>query len=443
MPPMVTSFFAVTTLFFILKTTRLQKYNTLEQTILLFLIILMPAFWSKAGVIHPEFMMTFFLSASIYYLGFNKSLYGSEFWKGIVLWGFAIGTKVTAVFFAPAVLGIIIWKWKNKEISFQVALWSLVVIGSVILVLFVICNPYLISPRAAKVWWASLQTAMISNATNHGLIGNVSLQEKIIKGVGRFFPLPLFIVLLISAIWFIVKAWKTKELTVNALIALFVITYTSYLLFRVNKNWGSYYLSPMLIGTPLIISAVKEIKAVKKLKTIALILLFAAVLIQGYSFGGRFIERIVFRMDDKMSIWPSQRDFIGTESDVVEKNELLRVANENADLIKPYVGKDTILYIKPYIISDYSAIGLTHNKVVTIWGPLNLGQINRSDLIVISKYSPCFQKDLSKYRNSAALQQKKQQVEGWMSGRGEFTLVDQNARLLIFQRKQFSVKNNI
>ena len=115
LPPMVTSFFAGATLYYILKITRLQKYTALEQIILLSLIILMPGFWYGAGIIHPEFMMTCFLCASIYYLGSSKSLYSRGFWKGIVLWGFAVGTKLTAVTFAPAVLGVIIWKWKHKE----------------------------------------------------------------------------------------------------------------------------------------------------------------------------------------------------------------------------------------------------------------------------------------------------------------------------------------
>ena len=438
MPYIVSSFFAGATLYFILKITRLQKYTALEQIILLSLIILMPGFWLHSYAFHPEFMMTCFLCASIYYLGSSKNLYSKEFWKGVVLWGFAVGTKLTAIFFAPAVLGMIIWKWKNKEISFQVALWSLAAIGSVILVLFFILTPYLIYPPRAKLWWLNIQRLMESNATNHGLGNLVSLQQKVIYGVGGYFPLSLFIVVLIIAIFFIAKAWETEELTANTLIALFVLPYTLYLLFAVNKDVSTYYLAPMLISTPLITSAVKEIKAVKKFETVAVILLFAAVLIQGYSFGGSFIERIVLRMDDKVII--DSNSVSGWESVVYEKNELRGIANEDADLVKPYVGKDTVLYIPPYTISDYSAIGLTHDKIVTIWGFFREGYVNRennpSDLIVIGKKGLFLSEEsLSKMTNQTAWRQHKQLIEGWMSGRGEFTLVDQNARLLIFQRK--------
>ncbi|MFC1826750.1 hypothetical protein ACFLZQ_02320 [Thermodesulfobacteriota bacterium] len=448
LPPIVTSFFAGATLYYILKATRLQKYTALEQIILLSLIILMPGFWYGAGIIHPEFMMTCFLCASIYYLGSSKSLYSREFWKGIVLWGFAIGTKLTAVTFAPAVLGMIIWKWKNKEISFQAALSCLAAIGSVILGLFVILTPYLIYPPGAMKWWKAIQMRMLGSVTPDGWMGLWSLQEKVIKGIGEYFPLSLFFVVLISAIWSIAKAWKTEALTVNTLIALYVLPYTLYLLFPGSQTFSGYYLPTMLLGASLITTAVKEIKAVKKLKTVAVILLFAAVLIQGYSFGGSFIERIVHRMDDKM--FTNSRGFLSNELVVDEKSELLRFAHEDAALIKPYVDTDTVLSVSAYTISDYSAIGLTHDKVVTVFGLLREWYFNRekspSDLIVISKKDAYFSEEwLSKMTNQtqADWRQAKQLIEGWMSGRGEFTLVDQNARLLIFQRKNFSGKSSV
>ena len=59
-PRMVSSFFAVLSLYFIYKTS--LKYTTkINSFLLIVLIVSMPGFWANAMWFHPDWMMTFFI----------------------------------------------------------------------------------------------------------------------------------------------------------------------------------------------------------------------------------------------------------------------------------------------------------------------------------------------------------------------------------------------
>lgn len=444
LPRIVTSIFAIITLFYLLKIAQLQKANILEQVILLFLIVLMPGFWTNATWFHPDYMMTAFLCASIYYLSLDNKQYGKHFRIGIILWGFAIATKIQAITFAPVLLGMIIWKLYKRKIGIHAAFRLISIAGIIILGTFVVTNPYIIHPLGAKAWWNVFQANILSNATNHGLTGDVTLWQKLSVAVGGYyFSVPLFALMLLSAVWHIIKDWKSNQLTANSLIAFYVLANIIYLLFAVNKAWNHYYLAPLLMGTILIISAVKQIRAMPKALLISWALLFSVIIIQSYSFGDRFIERIVLRSDRKII----SADSLNRGKQVIHReDELLALSHENTDFIKSYIDADTVLAISPYTVFDYVSLDMKYDEVKIIYGPLREEYFhyseknkNPANLIVLRKNDIYFSKErLSMRIDQTGYLHAKQFIEKWQTGQGEFSLVAQNAKLLIFRKVKSS-----
>jgi len=434
LPRIVTSTFAIITLFYLLKILQLQKANILEQVILLFLIVLMPGFLIHAAWFNPNYMMAAFLCASIYYLSLDNNQYGKHFWIGIILWVFAVAAaKIQAITFAPVLLGMIIWKLYKREMNFYTAFRLISITGIIILVIFVVTNPYIIHPLGTKVWWNAFENNMLSNVTNHGALGNVTLWQKLSGAVGNsYLSMPLFALMLLSAVWFIIKEWQSKQLTANSLIAFYVLANLIYLLFAVNKAWDSYYLAPLLMGTILIISAIKQIRVIPKTLVISWILLFSVIIIQSYSFGGSLVERIALRLNDN------------------RENELLMLSHENTNFIKSYIDADTVLGASPKIVFDYVSLGLKYNQVRLINGPLRekfFEEQNKynskvykllfrpANLILIMKDDIYFnEKRLSLRRDQKGYQHAKQLIERWKTGQGKFRLVAHNSKLLIFKR---------
>lgn len=445
LPRIMTSIFAIITLFYLLKIAQLQKATILQQIILLCLIVLMPGFWTNATWFHPDYMMAAFLCASIYYLSLDNNQCGKYFWIAILLWGFATATKIQAVTFAPVLLGMIIWKLNKRGIGLHTAFRLISISGIIVLVTFVILNPYIVHPLGAKAWWSAFQSNMLSNATNHGVIGDVTIWKKISQAIGNYyFSVPLFALMLLSAVYHIVKDWRANQLTANSLIAFYVLPNIIYLLFAVNKAWNHYYLAPLLMSTILIISAIKQpIRATYRPKALVISLAFFAIIIQSYSLGGNFVERIASRIDRKIV----SADMLHRGKRVVHReDELLTLSRENTDFIKSYINKDTILAISPYTVFDYVSVGLKYDEVRVIYGPLreiyfNYSEKNKNpvNLIVLRKNDIYFKKErLSVRVDQAGYQHARQLIEKWQTGNGEFSLIAQNANLLIFKRQNSS-----
>jgi 4-amino-4-deoxy-L-arabinose transferase-like glycosyltransferase len=443
LPRIVTSIFAIITLVYLLKIMQLQKANILEQVLLIVLIALMPGFWTNATWMHPDYMMAAFLCASIYYLSTSISTNekNHKFWLGIILWGLAVATKIQAVTFAPVLLGIVIWKWHNHETSLKEALRLLVISGLIILVIFIITNPYIIHPRGAVAWWNTFTANMLSNATNHGLVGAVSLSQKLSIAVGNYYlSIPLFALMMLSALWFLVKDWVNKQLTANSLIALYALPNIAYLLFAVNKDWEHYYLAPLLIGTVLIVNILKLLPK----NSMICLSMVVLVVIQIYSFSNDFKERIMLRLDEKVV---SADSLHRNKKIIYQESNLLALAQENTNFVKPYINEDTILAISPYTAFDYGYLGMKYDKVKIIYGPLREEYFEYSEkhkrkgtkpvnLIILRLNDTYFNEQrLSKMVDQEGYQHAKQLIDDWKKEQGEFSLLVQNARLIIFKKK--------
>ena len=115
-------------------------------------------------------------------------------------------------------------------------------------------NPYVIHPKGANAWFQVFISNIESNASNHGIFGDLSLLFKIKNAIELFYvPMVLFIVLLLLSLIALYKEWKSKQLRLSGMAAAYILPNIIYLLFFVNKAWNHYFL-PVFMMSPLIFS---------------------------------------------------------------------------------------------------------------------------------------------------------------------------------------------
>jgi len=99
-PRIVSSLFAVGSLFIIYKISR-KLTNNLSSYLIILLVLSMPGFWRNATWFHPDWMMTFFILLSIFFYSKDEFNIKKYFWYGTLAFGFAISTKLQAITFYP------------------------------------------------------------------------------------------------------------------------------------------------------------------------------------------------------------------------------------------------------------------------------------------------------------------------------------------------------
>src|SRR3989339_380137 len=237
-PKMVTSVFALTTLLYSYKFCKLYLSKLISFLVPLTLVF-MPGFWSFATWFHPDWMMTAMLIITTYYLAKDKFLYANYYWLAIICFGFALSFKFQALTFLPL---IILYCFNDFFIKSALS----------ILIIFIFSNPYLLHPVGYRIFFKSLNDNLISNVTNHGVSGTISLAEKIFTVLARDFVSPvIFFPIVIVSLYFSFFYFKRKD--IFSIIAINFAINLVYLLFFVNKAWGWYYLPVIVSGFLLLI----------------------------------------------------------------------------------------------------------------------------------------------------------------------------------------------
>jgi hypothetical protein len=373
-PKMVTSLFALISLIYVYKFARFYL-NQLISLTLVTIIILMPGFWSNATWFHPDWMMTSFLLVAIYFLAKDHFLYSKYYWLAIILFGLAASVKFQAVTFLPI---LFLYCFNDLFISFNfldLSKKGFVFIKSLIVVffIFIISNPYLLHPIGYRVFIKSLNDNLISNATNHGVVGTVSISDKIFLVIGRDFISPfIFIPILIIAFCLSLFYFRRKD--IFSTIAINFIINLAYLLFFVNKGWGWYYLPVIICGVLLFISIISRFNFKIQVATAVVFL----------------VVHFIFNFNNWQGIFGAQ-----FEKNNFEKN--FKISNFVVESLKGKinVNEDNFL-ISAFTGFEFDKLGVGYNHIHLINGPFSEAMIDEEyyKKTVLTGYGD----DLSIYR---------------------------------------------
>ena len=357
-PRLVTGFFAVASLLVIYRFARLYL-EKIPAVLFATFFITMPAFWYNATWFHPDWVMTFFLLATAFCLARDYGHFGRHFYAGIICYGLAVAFKYQAITFFPLIGLYIFYDLGTLRIPTQLRaklktfLVSLASIGSI----FLIANPYILHPMGWRAFSTSFVQNMLSNATNHGNSGVVSVSEKISEAITSYYCNILFVFLLLVATTWLVTRYRTdRERSIFIMLAANFLVNIAYLLFFVNKAWQVYYLPVITTGLLVTLAFIRHIPP-KRLT----VYLLCALLIQIVSFNTTYITTLTMSRDKAAA-----PDFI-----TYSPQEQLVLQNFIHHTLAGRVPPTAIVLISAYTPFQFEAVGLPFENVNTIYGALD------------------------------------------------------------------------
>ena len=443
-PRLINTLFMAVSLYIMTKLVEQFHKNLFDKILALFFVILMPGIWINAMWFHPDYMMITFLMASIYMLFRSNKIGDGFYWLSVLFWGISVAVKVQAVTFAPVLIWSVWIMIRNKSGSehfVKILISSFVTI----VIIFIILNPYVLHPKGANAWFQFFVSNIESNASNHGRVGELSLLFKIKNAIELFYtPLVLFIVMLFLSLIAIYKEWKSKQLRLSGMAAIYILPNSLYLLIFVNKAWHHYYL-PIFIMSPLVFSfgvnLLRDRFSFNFIWTRAIF--FLLVITQIVVFSPKLRDLIELRLNggtisaDSINKYEPQIVFESDESD----KEI-----EVYELIKDYLRYDSVILKSPYLPFPFKDSGLSYGQIRIIFGPLSNAayerRVSRSGIIhkeathiLIRKDDVYFEKDLlQKMVNIEAYIIAINTIQKWILGEGQYRLIKQSSCCYLFEK---------
>jgi len=443
-PRLINTLFMAVSLYIMTKLVEQFHKNLFDKILALFFVILMPGIWVNAMWFHPDYMMITFLMASIYMLFRSNKIGDGFYWLSVLFWGISVAVKVQAVTFAPVLIWSVWIMIRNKSGSehFVKILFSSFV---TIVIIFIILNPYVLHPKGANAWFQFFVSNIESNASNHGRVGELSLLFKIKNAIEFFYvPLVFFILMLLLSSIAIYKEWKSKQLRLSGMAAIYILPNSLYLLIFVNKAWHHYYL-PIFIMSPLVFSfgvnLLRDRFSFNFIWTRAIF--FLLVITQIVVFSPKLRDLIELRLNggtisaDSINKYEPQIVFESDESD----KEI-----EVYELIKDYLRYDSVILKSPYLPFPFKDSGLSYGQIRIIFGPLSNAaferRVSRSGIIhkeathiLIRKDDVYFEKDLlQKMINIEAYIIAINTIQKWILGEGQYKLIKQSSCCYLFEK---------
>ena len=342
MPRIVSSLFAVGSLFIIYKISR-KLTNNLSSYLIILLVLSMPGFWRNATWFHPDWMMTFFILLSIFFYSKDEFNIKKCFWYGTLAFGFAISTKFQAITFYPFLFFYVfyenfilrnIYNLKSKIILLIKAV-------SLTVIIFIATNPYILHPLGFEVWLVDFVGNMKSNNIEYGNGIALNWDEKIRNAINSYYYITInFIILIFLLLLSFIKYFTNNKKNIIHVISFYVIINLVYLIFLVNKDWQHYYLSIMISSTLLF--AIQD-KIIKYILPIIIILNFSLSFEQ---------HKKNFRYDPI------------TEEHLKMSKSLVNIFEDNVD-------KNTNILIDPYVPFDFKSLGIDYKNIHIIYGTLS------------------------------------------------------------------------
>jgi hypothetical protein len=422
------------------------------------LVGMMPGILANAVWFHPDFLMSFLILKTFYYLDNPKTEIGSRSYKlSVLFFSLAVSVKIQALSFLPAFAWVFIRScFINKSVSHQIFIFFIYSIISVILI-YIVLNPFLFKGEGRLAWMKSFTGNMLSNTTGHSTGDDLNYSFRLANGVlNYYFPIPLLILTIIFAVKNIVLSISCLSSGNNQYfpnkfpaISMCLIVNLGYNVLFINKGWHHYYLCPMLLSVPILINGLNDLvqsliksglvprKNGKKLALIGLSWSMILLLqFQAYHKDLALIVKnrlngVVISAD---SIYRYQPESKSKLAEKLKVEELMR-------LLCDVWTDQSIALISPYVGFPFYDLNAKFAQVRTIYGPLSknvldktINQNGRLDIVIISKNDLYFdlnngkrRTDYSKYVNA------RQKIDEWKKGLSGFQLRSESDNFYLFE----------
>lgn len=446
-PRIVTAIFALGSLVIIYKFCRLYVSETVA-TLMAAVFVTMPAFWYNATWFHPDWAMTFFLLAFVYFLARDNWEFGKYFKLGVVSYGLALAFKYQALTAFPLLGLYIFYDYLRNPLRTNIVLpmkrMTLSLLSAV--AIFILANPYIIHPMGWTAFSSAFLSNMKSNATNHGSTEVVSLITKINEAAGNYYLNIIFLfIFLLGTIWLTWRYLKASDRNIFALVAINFLINFAYLLFFVNKAWQIYYLPVFIVGLLSLIYFVKDLSSVK----------------QRWIVGFVCLAQLIIYSNTYHPILSESRDYKAPDYTTYTTAENLKLDSFLIKELERKVASTTNILLTPYTPFSFPKLGLAYEQIQLIFGPLHrssidanaylagqknywgnlksenelLASFRRPDIIILRKNIPFITKtDFSDYANQDLYQDAQALVNELYNGNlGYYTLAE-NELVVIFSR---------
>jgi len=441
-PRIIVSVFAISSIYLIFKIAR-DYLDNISSILLSLIAISMPGFWINTFYFRPNWMMTFFIILTIYYLSKDAWKNENNFWRGSISFGLAIATKIQAITFIPLIFLYIFYDNLQNKTNFNFFSKSKLFIKTLLLSLsvFVFTNPYIIHPVGFKAFTNSFLDALASNTTNHGSVINYSITEKINNAINLFyFDKYIFIIFILISLFLSLKILKKKDSkNIFYIIAFYFFINICYMLIFINKDWQQYYL-PLLIIAPLFL-----IPLIKKYEKIKFYILIGLLMIQVITYFPMY--KIIFLKD-----YGVPKNVIG--KNITKKKLMKDISNSLIEDLKNHTTKNTNILIGNGISFDFLSLGLSYHNIEIIYGPLkksmfdadaylkssklkNLKSFKEIEFIILSKASIYFKEEkLKQVVNKDGYRNARKIVEDFINvGDLGYEIFKENDYFYIFRKK--------
>lgn len=215
-------------LVFVYLQTRFKSY--LSSLVLFVFLLTVPAVFKNSTWWHPDSLVLFFIGLTFFFLDRDKLRFGTNFYLAAVACGLATATKLLGLFFFLAIPVYIFIGYVKKSLSISYALRCSALFVFIMLVTFVLANPFLLNPDHRLRAW-KIQT---KQAEAMSLGWNVLYS----KGPLAWYPMIkemyghlAFIFLAFAVI--VINIWKDNHRLLNTLILAFTIPFLAYVLFTI------------------------------------------------------------------------------------------------------------------------------------------------------------------------------------------------------------------
>lgn len=434
-PRFLTSLFMVLSLLVVTKTINgLKEKYDIGVIFAIFFILSMPGIWMNAVWFHPDYAMSFFILISLYFISKAGIHFNKYYWIGILMLGIAIAIKIQAVTFGAVVLFFYVKNYFEKPPIGLLVTNGLKTVF-VILMIFVLNNPYILHPTGFNAWYSSLQQNMLSNATNHGS-GTVSYFYRLDEAVFKnFFPPITYFLVFALSIYYMFDNFSKKENMVLGYVGIYIASNFIYLLLFVNKGWGHYYIPLVLLSPILFVAFVNQIivkfKIRKKFKSLPYLIIMIPSL---YVFTSTNIEFFNLRINNSIISYDSKK--IKHSIEELGKAEAIEEIFQHESL------KGKIILSSPYVNFPLKKLSVDYHNFYTIYGPLSSTLANSSlrngadvDLVLIRKDDVYFDESLiSKMYEIDAYKTSKKIIDEWLDNGVGYVLKNENKDYYLFQK---------
>lgn len=362
LPRIISTFSMFMTWLFLHKLIVLKNADIWITYLILVLFMFMPGVWLNATWFHPDFLMTWTMMISIYFLFISKFSFNHYFLLSIVAWSFAISIKFQAVMLAPLYGWFFLDRVSNSNSKTEI-MRQLIVTTSIVLLIYLILNPYLLHPEGIMAW---IDSAIFEFKKNS--VDDIAILDKLESAFLSFFISKIIFVCICSiSIYLIFRDIISKSFTFEGGISFCYLVNLSLLIYFSNKLWPHYYLPLGIYALIILGIELPKLRSFVKNKYIYSSVLIILAISQIYSNGNDLLMHFEKRMQNEVVKYDELNNtfFLSEEKELEKLLSLQKLLEKN-------IAQDSQIISSAYINVPMKRLGLKQQNNTLIYEKLNI-----------------------------------------------------------------------